>query len=186
MRILRRRRKNPREPLAVAFSREVPLMVGPCRASDALSQAHALIATVDPRAYPVFMSTDHIDGQGQSAHWEVSFDAPALVATLRVEFGLGFATLRGVPHVSDTPGSFMPDLWERMNATQRKVFTDKWFSWKSLSPIVDSDAAIGQLLAEHVDIDLDSGARPVSFSTDRADELWELTVGSGQWWTPLF
>ncbi len=93
--------------------------------------------------------------------------------------------MRGVPHVSDKPGSFMPDLWERMNATQRKVFTDEWFSWKPLTAIVDSDAAIAQLVAEHADIDFGSEAA-VSFTTDRADELWEFTVGSGQWWTPLF
>lgn len=186
MRILGLRRKNPREPLAVAFRREAPLVVGPARASEALSQAHGLISSVDPRAYPVFMSTDQIDEQGRSDRWEVSFDAPALVATLRVEFGLDFATLRGVPHVSDKPGSLMPDLWERMNATQRKVFTDRWFSWRPLSSIVDSDAAISQLLAEHSDIDFGSEDRAVSFTTDRADELWELTVGSGQWWTPLF
>ncbi len=185
MRILGRRRKNPHEPLAVAFRREIPLVAGPCRASEALSQAHALVATADPRAYPVFMSTDQIDGQGRSAHWEVSFDSPALVATLRVEFGLDFAIVRGVPHVSDKPGSFMPDLWERMNATQRKVFTDGWFSWKPLTEIVDSDAAIAQLVAEHADIDFGSEAA-VSFTTDRADELWEFTVGSSQWWTPLF
>ncbi len=186
MRILGLRRKNPREPLAVAFRRETPLIAGPCRASEAISQAHALVATADPHAYPVFMSTDQIDDQGRSAHWEVSFDSPALVATLRVEFGLDVAIVRGVPHVSEKPGSFMPDLWERMNATQRKVFTDEWFSWKPLSAIVDSDAAIAQLIAEHADIDLGPAAGPVSFTTDRADELWELTVGPAQWWTPLF
>ena len=186
MRILGLRRKNPREPLAVAFRRESPLVVGPCRASEAVSHAQNLIATADPRAYPVFMSTDQIDAQGKSAHWEVSFDSPALVATLRVEFGPDFAVLRGVPHVSEKPGSFMPDLWERMNATQRKVFTDEWFSWKPLSTIVDSDAAIAQLVADHADIVLGSEAVAVSLTTDRADELWELTVGPGQWWTPLF
>ena len=186
MRILGLRRKNPREPLAVAFRREAPLIVGPCRASEAVSQAYTQIATVDPRAYPVFMSTDQIDAEGRSGHWEVSFDSPALVATLRVEFGPDFAMLRGVPHVSDKPGSFMPDLWERMNATQRKVFTDEWFSWKPLSNIVDSDAAVAQLLADHPDIDLGSDAVPVSLTTDRADELWELTVGPRKWWTPLF
>lgn len=185
MRILRRRRKNPREPLATAFQRDVPVVIGDSRASEALAQARTLIGRVDSHAYPVFMSTDQINVRGQSSHWAVSFDSPALVATLRIEFGLDAATLRGVPHVSDKPGSFMPDLWERMNATQRKVFTDEWFSYGPLVNIVDSDAAIAQIAAEHSDVRFGDGGSGVSLTTDRADELWELT-GAQQWWTPLF
>lgn len=162
------------------------MVIGDSRASEALAQAQAQISRLDSKAYPVFMSTDQINNDGRSSHWAVSFDSPGLVATLRVEFGLDVATLRGVPHVSEKPGSFMPDLWERMNATQRKVFTDGWFSYRPLVNVVDSDAAIAQIAAEHADLRFGDEGSKVSLATDRADELWELSAASQQWWTPLF
>jgi len=186
MRIFGRLRGTHKEPLGRWFEREVAVLAGRITAADALGQAQALIAEVDPHAYPVQISTSAVDENGRSEHWEVGFDSRALVANLWVEFGFDHAWLRGVPLVNRESGSVTPDLWARMNSTQRQVFTDKWFAYPELTGFVDSDAALAQLMAEHPEVSLVSDSTEMSLETDRADELWALTVADHEWWTPLF
>lgn len=186
MRIFGRLRVNHHEPLGRWFEREVAVLAGRITAADALGQAQALIAEVDPHAHPVHISTSTVDENGRSEHWEVRFDSRALVANLWVEFGFEHAWLRGVPLVSSESASVTPEFWASMNGTQRQVFTDQWFAYPELTGFVDSDAALARLLAEHPEVSLDSDSPEMSLETDRPDELWALTVADQQWWTPLF
>lgn len=162
------------------------VLAGRMTAAVALGQAQALIAEVDPHAYPVHISTSAVDKNGSSEHWEVRFDSQALVANLWVEFGFEYAWVRGAPLVNRESGGVTPDLWARMNGTQRQVFSDQWFTYSALGGFVDSDAALAQLFTEHPEVSLNSDSPEMSLETDRADELWAFMVADHQWWTPLF
>lgn len=154
-------------------------------ASECVHQAIQIIASLDPDAYPVGLSTADIDESGRSPTWEVNFASEALVASLWVDFSPDSTVVRGIPHIDHRPESFMPALWARLKPAERRRYLDEWFKHPPLVSFVDSPDVVSRLLAENAAIDLVSGSTNLSLATDRTTEVWRLAVGREHWELPL-
>jgi len=154
-------------------------------ASECVRQAVQMVASLDPDAYPVMLSTADIDESGPSPTWEVNFASEALAASLWVGFAPDGTVVRGTPHIDHHPESFMPRLWAGLKPAERRKYLDEWFKHPPLADFVDSPHAISRLQAENSTIDLVAGSTNVSLATDRTTNMWRLSVGPEHWELPL-
>jgi len=178
-------RRRTAEPLREPLNERQEALAGTMTASESVRQATRIIASLDPDAYPVRLSTADIDESGRSPTWEVNFASESLAASLWVDFSPDSTVVRGLPHLDHRPESFMPKLWAGLKPAQRRRYLHEWFKYPPLANFVDSPDAISRLRAENAAIDLVSGSTNLSLATDRTTEVWRLSVGREHWELPL-